>query len=130
MKNGELFLLNGHIVRLIEKKKSSPGKHGSAKYHVFVADVFTGKRTEELYTGKALVGVPAVEREDLMVISYDDEMYVTVLHNGQSRPDVPLEATSDLGIRVRRFLQDGKSVYLNCLTFGQGIPIPQSAKAE
>lgn len=92
LKNGDIFLSDGHVVRLVDKNKSSPGKHGSAKYHVFVKDVFTGKKTEGLYTGKALVGVPAVDRSELMVVSYEDDQYISVLHNGQARADVPLDA--------------------------------------
>jgi len=81
IRKGDIVMLNGHPCKIVEIKKSKPGKHGSAKTHFVGLDVFTGKKHEEIL------------REDAQLVNSSKQDYLLTKIDQDSK-GVSLSSTS------------------------------------
>ena len=86
------MLRDTHPCKVVENKRSQPGKHGSAKYHVVGVDIFTHRKVEDIFVSGRLVKVPGVEKDELQVMSVDGEMVSAMSKDGTLHRDIQLPA--------------------------------------
>jgi len=65
--------------KILDIKKSKPGKHGSAKIRIIAVDVFTNKKREDIFGSQESVDVPIVSKEDLLIDSITPDGFVKLL---------------------------------------------------
>lgn len=69
MKVGRYIVIDGAACRITNIQKSTPGKHGHAKYRVDAADILTDSRKNIVLSGHAKVDVPIIEKKPAQVLS-------------------------------------------------------------
>lgn len=69
MKVGRYIVIDGVACRITGIQKSTPGKHGHAKYRVDAQDIITGSRKNIVLSGHANVDVPIIEKKPAQVLN-------------------------------------------------------------
>lgn len=96
IRKGDVILINKHPCKVIETKKSCPGKHGHAKVHIYGFDIFTGKKYDMILHDFAKVVV--TEKVSYLLLDVDEEFgSVCVLTDrGETRHDLDLPEVEEL----------------------------------
>ena len=69
LKEGRYIIINGAACVIKKMQRSSPGKHGHAKYRVDAEDILTGSKKVIMLTGHAKVDVPIIDKKNAQVLS-------------------------------------------------------------
>ncbi len=69
MKEGRYIIIDGDACVITKMQKSTPGKHGHAKYRVDANNIITGAKKIIVMTGHARVEVPIIEKKTAQVLS-------------------------------------------------------------
>mmetsp|Transcript_6774 Transcript_6774/g.7413 ORF Transcript_6774/g.7413 Transcript_6774/m.7413 type:complete len:211 (+) Transcript_6774:101-733(+) len=80
IKINRVILLNDdkNPCKVVSKKKSTPGKHGHAKFRVVGMDIFTGRKYEILLSAHDHVHAPEVKRENWRLDELKDDNTIVV----------------------------------------------------
>lgn len=73
MKVGRYIMIDGEAYQVTNIQKSTPGKHGHAKYRVDAASLLTNSKKNIVLTGHAKVDVPIIEKKLAQVLSISGE---------------------------------------------------------
>merc|ERR1712216_1059612 len=85
------LMIKGFPCKVIEVTTSKTGKHGHAKCHFVAADIFTGKKMEDLVPASHTTTIPFVKKLEIQCIDVDEDGFVTCLDaNGETRSDIKL----------------------------------------
>ena len=69
LKVGSYIIMDGVACRITKMDRSSPGKHGHAKYRVEASGLLDGQKKIQVLTGHAKVEVPIIEKKNAQVLS-------------------------------------------------------------
>lgn len=69
LKEGRYIIINGAACVIKKMQRSSPGKHGHAKYRVDAEDILTGSKKVIMLTGHAKVDVPIIDKKNAQVLA-------------------------------------------------------------
>lgn len=69
LKVGSYIIMDGKACRISKMDRSSPGKHGHAKYRVEAVGLLDKQKKVQVITGHAKVEVPIIEKKDAQVLS-------------------------------------------------------------
>ena len=97
-RKGMHLMIKGFPCKVIEVTTSKTGKHGHAKCHFIAADIFSGKKMEELVSSSHNVAVPFVKREEYTIMDMPDDGTLSLLTEGGEPKDdlnVPDETDED-----------------------------------
>ena len=73
LKKGEYAILKTKPCKIIKIMVSKNGKHGHAKAVIFGADIFTGKKYEDIHPTSHNIDCPFVKKEDFAVVDIQDD---------------------------------------------------------
>ena len=68
LKVGRYIVIDGAACVIKKMQRSSPGKHGHAKYKVDAVDILTGSKKVVLYSGHDKVDVPIIDKKPAQVL--------------------------------------------------------------
>lgn len=107
-KNGYM-VFNGRPCKVVDYSTAKTGKHGHAKASITGIDIFNGKKYEDSQPTSHTVEVPIITRTQWLVMSVDDDSYVTLFdpNGGEPRSDLKLPDDTPDDERVRNVIQDG-----------------------
>ena len=117
IRKGGHIMIKGRPCKVTEVTSSKTGKHGHAKCHFIAADIFTGKKIEDLVPAGHNTNVPFVSKIELQCMDVDDEGFVSCMDDdGNTREDlkVPNEinptppGADELTATIKKHLEDGK----------------------
>lgn len=74
IKVGRYIVIEGEAYQITSIQKSTPGKHGHAKYRVDAANLITGNKKNIILSGHANVDVPVIEKKVAQVLSISDDV--------------------------------------------------------
>ena len=121
IRKGGHIMIKGRPWKVTEVTSSKTGKHGHAKCHFIAADIFTGKKMEDLVPASHTTSVPFVKKEEYQALDVDEDGYVTCLTgDGDTRSDIKLPDTmqpeppgaAELSKRIRDYLAEEKDFYI------------------
>jgi len=112
VKKGTVVMLAGCPCKVVEMKKSKPGKHGSAKTLVVGLDIFTGKKHDEILRDEAQVVVN--DKIELLLLNVDGDALSLMTDTGETRGDLNLPP-GDLGEEIRDKFDEGMQLNLTIL---------------
>jgi len=112
VKKGTVVMLGGYPCKVVEMKKSKPGKHGSAKTLVVGLDIFTGKKHDEILRDEAQVVVN--EKYEQLLLNVEDNQLSVLTETGDTRSDLNLPA-GELGEQIRKAFEDGLNINVTIL---------------
>ncbi len=69
VKVGRYIVIDGGAYRVTNIQKSTPGKHGHAKYRIDAVNILTSSKKNIVLTGHAKVDVPIIEKIPAQVLS-------------------------------------------------------------
>ena len=98
--------------KIINIKRSAPGKHGHAKKIVIGKDMITDKKHEGLFTHHSVIELPNIKRNEYQLNHIDDDDYMNLMEGIKIREDVKLP-DNELGEEIKTKLDDG--VYINII---------------
>jgi len=98
VRKGNVVMLGGYPCKIVEMKKSKPGKHGAAKTLVVGLDIFTGKKHDEILRGDCQVVVN--DKFQLLLLSIDGNQMSCLTDNGDTRSDLNVPE-GELGDAIR-----------------------------
>merc|ERR1719272_2012066 len=75
------MMIKGFPCKVIDVSTSKTGKHGHAKAHIIAADIFTGKKMEDLCPCGHSVAVPFVVRNEYTVMDISEDGMFSLLNN-------------------------------------------------
>ena len=88
-KKGGYILIKDQPCKIESISTSKPGKHGSAKCHIFARNVFTNKTMEEISPAHGTVKQPITKRDEYAVVDMADDGYLTLMNDlGEVREDI------------------------------------------
>merc|ERR1719320_2099410 len=73
LRKGGFVMIKNRPCKIVEMSTSKTGKHGHAKVHMVVLDIFTGKKLEDICPSTHNMEVPNVKRKDYQLIGMDDD---------------------------------------------------------
>jgi len=79
LKVGRYSIVDGAACRVTEILRSSPGKHGHAKYRISAVDLITNTKKVILKTGHDKIPVPIIDKRSAQVLSVNKELDGTVV---------------------------------------------------
>jgi len=109
VRKGDVILLHGKPCRVVEMKKSKPGKHGHAKTAVTGIDIFTEKKVEEIMRHDAQE--VKVDKYEMLLIGIEDRHLSLMDKEGNTREDLLLP-DGDLGEKIKEEFEKGTQVNL------------------
>jgi len=112
IRKGHVVLLDKHPCKVMEMKKSKPGKHGACKTHVVGIDIFTGKKHEEILRGDAQVVVS--DKYQLILLNVEGERLSCLTDGGETRDDLNLP-DGELGEKLEEAFASGINLQLTVL---------------
>jgi len=112
VKKGSVVMLGGYPCKVVEMKKSKPGKHGSAKTLVVGLDIFTGKKHDEILRDEAQVVVN--EKYELALVDVDDNRVSLMNDAGEVREDLNLPA-DETGEEIKEKFAEGLQMKVTIL---------------
>ena len=68
LKEGRYIVIDGAACVIKKMQRSSPGKHGHAKYRIDAVDIITKAKKVVLYSGHDKVGVPIIDKKPAQVL--------------------------------------------------------------
>merc|ERR1719456_188149 len=93
LRKGGYVMLKGKACKVLELTTSKSGKHGRAKAHIVGADIFTGRKYEDIYTTSETVAVPFVSRSEYQLVNLNSSSGTVSLlkeETGELRSDLDL----------------------------------------
>ena len=99
LKPGRFIIIDGVACQIVEMQRSSPGKHGHAKYRVTALDLITGAKKVIIKTGHAAVEVPIIEKKAAQVLSITGK--IAQIMDMQSYETFDAEIAPDVKGRVK-----------------------------
>lgn len=90
---------------------SKTGKHGHAKVHIVGADIFTGKKLEDISPSTHNVDVPNVIRTDYQLLDIDDDFLSLMTQEGNTKDDVKVPQ-GELGEKIKSEFDEGKDLII------------------
>jgi len=112
VKKGSVVMLACCPCKVVEMKKSKPGKHGSAKTLVVGFDIFTGKKHDEILRDEAQVVVN--DKIELLLLNIEGDALSLLTDGGDTRSDLNLPA-NELGDQIREKFDQGLQLNLTIL---------------
>jgi len=110
VRKGNVVMLGGYPCKIVEMKKSKPGKHGAAKTLVVGLDIFTGKKHDEILRGDCQVVVN--DKFQLLLLSIDGNQMSCLTDTGDTRSDLNVPE-GELGDLIKGLFNDGKDVVVS-----------------
>lgn len=96
VKRGDTILLKGNPCKINNMTVHKSGKHGVAKVHFFGADIFTGKKYDDLSSSSHDVDKPVTTQEKYQVTYIDEDNYLHLMsETGDTRTDFQLPEGDD-----------------------------------
>jgi translation initiation factor 5A len=91
LKKGDFIVVKDRPCKIIGMSTSKTGKHGAAKVHFEVTDIFSGKKYEEMVPSTHNVDVPNVKKDEYPLIDIDDEDFCSLMNKDDSiKSDIKL----------------------------------------
>jgi len=69
VKVGKHVMIDGEPSRVVDVKRSAPGKHGHAKFRISAVGIFDGKKRVILLSGGDKIDVPIIEKQSAQILS-------------------------------------------------------------
>ncbi|KAI7465402.1 Eukaryotic translation initiation factor [Hortaea werneckii] len=115
-KNGFVCIKN-RPCKIVDMSTSKTGKHGHAKVHLVVIDLFTGKKLEDLSPSTHNMDVPNVRRQEYQLVDVSDDGFLNLLtDSGDEKNDVKIPE-GDVGAKIQKlFTEEEKDVNVIVLT--------------
>ncbi len=73
LKVGRYMIMDDRPCEITKMERSSPGKHGHAKYRVTGADLITRSKKQGIWGGHDKVQVPIIEKKTAQVLSVSED---------------------------------------------------------
>jgi translation initiation factor 5A len=71
LKVGSYVVFDGGACRVTNIDKSTPGKHGHAKYRITAVNLISGNKKVVMLSGHAKVDAPIIEKKNAQVLSIE-----------------------------------------------------------
>uniref|UniRef100_A0A7S2AAZ9 Eukaryotic translation initiation factor 5A n=1 Tax=Stereomyxa ramosa TaxID=1078864 RepID=A0A7S2AAZ9_9EUKA len=109
VRKGHVILINGHPCKVVEMKKSRPGKHGHAKTHVWGLDIFTGNKYDEILRHDA--EYVNVNKKTYLVMDVTEEGNLSLLsEDNEEKDDLNLPPDEELAQTIKDKFDAGDSI--------------------
>jgi translation initiation factor 5A len=112
IRKGHVIMLGGYPCKVMEMKKSKPGKHGACKTHVVGLDIFTGKKHDEILRGEAQVVVN--DKYQQLLLNIEGDQLSTLTDTGETRNDLNMPE-GELADKLREAFDGGMQVNVTIL---------------
>ncbi len=110
VKVGRYIVVEGAACQIVNIQKSSPGKHGHAKYRIDAVDLITGSKKNLMLTGHAKVDVPIIGKKPAQILSVSGN--TASVMDMETYETFDLEIPSELAEKVKA---NSDIVYWNIL---------------
>ena len=93
LKKGDVILSsNKRPCKVVNISISKPGKHGSAKANLDLADIFTNKKSTDICKTQDMVQIPEVSRDIYFLTRIDLDGYLSLMDKvGEFREDLKID---------------------------------------
>jgi translation initiation factor 5A len=112
---GNLIVVDGKPCKILAMSSAKPGKHGAAKTIFDTRNLLTGKNVQTSAASKGMMSVPQTKRETYTVLDVKDDLFMTLMKDGQLREDVQLQ-NDEHGNMITDLLQQEKSPEVTLMT--------------
>ena len=122
IRKGGLIMIKNRPCKVTEVTSSKTGKHGHAKCHFVAADIFTGKKIEDLVPASHTTYAPFVKKTEYQCLDVDEDGFLSLMDaGGEQREDIktpdlmaaPLHPdAAALAKRIRDFLGEDKDFFV------------------
>jgi translation initiation factor 5A len=105
-------------VKVISVSTSKTGKHGSAKCNFTAADIFNGKKYEDLFPSSTTVQIPNIVRKEYSLVDISNDEFTSLMDaEGNVREDVKLpDWPEGFGREIKNAFEEGKSLVVVLLS--------------
>jgi len=114
-KNG-FVLIKDHPCKIVDMSTSKTGKHGHAKVHMVALDIFDGKKYEDICPSTHNMQVPNVQRKEYLVISVEEDGYLTLMDNDTSDTRSDIKAKPELVKEIDALLDNDEDALVTILS--------------
>ena len=90
IRKGGFIMIKGNPCKVSDVSTSKTGKHGHAKCHFVAIHIFNGKKMEDLVPAGHTTAVPFVKKEEYQCIDCDEDGFLTVMTDSDTRSDLKL----------------------------------------
>merc|ERR1711935_813064 len=99
VRKGSYLMIKGHPCKCVEVSTSKTGKHGHAKAHIVAADIFTGKKYEDLSPTSHNMEIPFSKRTEYQLLTADADTgeVSLLLESGETKDDLNLPTWTTIG---------------------------------
>jgi len=88
---GYVMLRGKDPSKIVELHKSQEGKHGSCKIRAVGLNMFSGKKSDDLFGSTDRVTVPVVKKIDYELLYVMEDNYLKLCRAGETREDMKMD---------------------------------------
>merc|ERR1711979_155962 len=116
LRKSEFVMIKGHACKIVDMSTSKTGKHGHAKVHMVALDIFDGKKYEDICPSTHNMQVPNVQRKEYLVISVEEDGYLTLMDNDTSDTRSDIKAKPELVKEIDALLDNDEDALVTILS--------------
>jgi translation initiation factor 5A len=130
LKKGMYVVLNGRPCKIVEITFSKNGKHGHSKANYIAADIFNGKRYDDVCPSSRIVFCPVVTLTQYTLMDISEDKYMQLMSDDhEMKEDLVLPAGED-GEKMQKLFDKGEETIVVTVVNAMGMEDVVSVKEQ